>query len=59
MARKKAENIRDRIAEAVEKEIRINKHENQMPEEVDGRSLDDELDFDTPNFGDIMEDDYD
>ena len=59
MARKKAENIRDRIAEAVEKEIRITKHENQMPEEVDWRSLDDELDFDTPNFGDITEDEYD
>ncbi len=59
MARKKAENIRDRIAEAVEKEIRIIKHENQMPEEVDGRSLDDELDFYTPNFGDIMDDDDD
>lgn len=57
MARRKATTIKDAIAEAVEKEIE--KDQNQIPEEREERSLDEELDFDTINFGDIMEEDDD
>ena len=56
MAKKKG-SIRDAIAEAVEKEIK--RTENQTTINEDGRSLDEELDFDNPNFGDITEEDYD
>lgn len=57
MARKKAENIKDRIADAVEKEIK-SMATTEVPSET-GRGLDEELDFDNPNFGDITEEDYD
>ena len=57
MARRKAANIKDAIAEAVEKEIK-SMATAEVPSET-GRGLDDELDFDNPNFGDIMEEDYD
>ena len=57
MARRKAANIKDAIAEAVEKEIK-SMETNEAPSET-GRVLDEELDFDNPNFGDIMEEDYD
>lgn len=57
MARKKAACIADVIAEAVEKEIKRN--ENKEPEEVEERRLDEELNFDTINFGDITEENYD
>lgn len=56
MARKKAENIKDRIADAVEKEIKSMATAEVPPET--GRDLDEELDFDNPNFGDITEEDY-
>lgn len=56
MARKKAENIKDRIADAVEKEIK-SMATAEVPSET-GRGLDEELDFDNPNFGDITEEDY-
>lgn len=59
MARKKAENIKDRIADAVEKEIRKNENQTTLMPEEDERRLDDELDFDNLNFGDIAEDNYD
>lgn len=59
MARKKAENIKDRIADAVEKEIRKNDNQTTLIPEEDERRLDDELDFDNLNFGDIAEDNYD
>ena len=54
---KKKKSIADTIADAVEKEIK--KDQNQIPEEREERSLDEELDFDTINFGDIMEEDDD
>ena len=57
MARRKAANIKDAISEAVEKEIKSMAIE-EVPSET-GRGLDDELDFDNPNFGDITEEDYD
>ena len=57
MARRKAANIKDAIAEAVEKEIK-SMATAEVPSET-GRGLDDELDFDNPNFGDITEEDYD
>lgn len=57
MARRKAANIKDAIAEAVEKEIKSMATEEASQET--GRGLDDELDFDNPNFGDIMEENYD
>lgn len=56
MARKKAENIKDRIADAVEKEIKSMATTEESSETE--RSLDEELDFDNPNFGDITEEDY-
>lgn len=57
MARKKAATIKDAIADAVEKEIKSMATEEATSET--GRGLDDELDFDNPNFGDITEEDYD
>lgn len=57
MARKKAACIADVIAEAVEKEIK-SMATSEVQSET-GRGLDDELDFDNPNFGDITEEDYD
>jgi hypothetical protein len=54
---KKKKSIADTIADAVEKEIK--KDQNQIPEEREERSLDEELDFYNPNFGDIKEEDYD
>ena len=54
---KKKKSIADTIADAVENEIK--KDQNQIPEEREERSLDEELDFDTINFGDIMEEDDD
>lgn len=57
MARRKAANIKDAIADAVEKEIKSMATEEAQSET--GRGLDDELDFDNPNFGDITEEDYD
>ena len=57
MARRKAANIKDAIAEAVEKEIKY-MATAEVPSET-GRGLDEELDFDNPNFGDITEEDYD
>ena len=57
MARRKAANIKDAISEAVEKEIK-SMSITEVPSET-GRGLDDELDFDNPNFGDITEEDYD
>ena len=57
MARRKATNIKDAIADAVEKEINSMATAEVPPET--GRGLDDELDFDNPNFGDIAEDNYD
>lgn len=57
MARKKAENIKDRIADAVEKEIKSMATTEESSETE--RSLDEELDFYNPNFGDITEEDYD
>lgn len=56
MARKKAENIKDRIADAVEKEIKSMTTTEESSETE--RSLDEELDFYNPNFGDITEEDY-
>ena len=56
MARKKAENIKDRIADAVEKEIKSMATTEESSETE--RSLDEELDFDNPNFGDLTEEDY-
>ena len=57
MARRKAATIKDSIAEAVDKEIKSMATE-EAPQET-GRGLDEELDFDNPNFGDITEEDYD
>ena len=57
MARKKAACIADVIAEAVEKEIK-SMATSEVQSET-GRGLDEELDFDNPNFGDITEEDYD
>lgn len=57
MARRKAATIKDAIADAVEKEIK-SMSIAEVPSET-GRGLDDELDFDNPNFGDITEEDYD
>lgn len=56
MAKRKG-NIRDAIAEAVEKEIKRN--ENQTTITEDERSLDSELNFDEHDFGIITEDDDD
>jgi hypothetical protein len=57
MARRKAATIKDAIADAVEKEIK-SMSITEVPSET-GRGLDEELDFDNPNFGDITEEDYD
>ena len=57
MARKKAACIAYVIAEDVEKEIK-SMATAEVPSETE-RSFDEELDFDNPNFGDIMEEDYD
>lgn len=56
MAKRKG-NIRDAIAEAVEKEIKRN--ENQTTITEDERSLDEELNFDEHDFGIITEEDDD
>lgn len=56
MAKRKG-NIRDAIAEAVEKEIKRNENLTTITE--DERSLDEELNFDEHDFGIITEDDDD
>ena len=56
MPRKK-ESIADTIAKAVDKEIKSMATTEESSETE--RSLDEELDFDNINFGDITEEDYD
>jgi hypothetical protein len=53
---KRKGSIKEAIAEAVEMELAQAKAIGWSEE---GRRLDEELDFDTPNFGDITEDEYD